>query len=101
MRRSRVGNVCPASFCSRMWSSLMACWEASRLPFPPEGSRTLTECSSTCQFRHSSLCTENTTENLSFNPGKFGRLGHGMERNQLVPKMVEVSERKGVCSGRC
>lgn len=26
--------------------------------------------------------------------GKFGRLGHGMERNQMVPRMVEVSKRK-------
>lgn len=26
--------------------------------------------------------------------GKFGRLGHGIERNQLVPRMVEVRERE-------
>eukprot|EP00752_Nemacystus_decipiens_P017544 g15723.t1 len=54
-----------------------------------------------CGF-HTAALTD-AGEIFTWGEGKFGRLGHGMERNQLVPRMVEalVGKRVGhvACGG--
>ncbi|CAN0285211.1 unnamed protein product, partial [Discosporangium mesarthrocarpum] len=52
-----------------------------------------------CGFHTAALANEG--EVFTWGEGKFGRLGHGTERNQLVPRMVEALMGKHVGHVSC
>jgi alpha-tubulin suppressor-like RCC1 family protein len=47
------------------------------------------------------LCSIESGELYTFGEGKFGRLGHNSERNQLTPRLVEALIGKSVKQVAC